>query len=141
MSTDYVMKGIKDILLHGINLELQSIEEEEEYLSVFMEWFSKNTEWYCCPVEERSCIIETKYGVAMCEIFIEDSVMRITPHNEDLFGVITDILRFVAKKHESFIDNFRGKEKGSEILDPKELRNVGTPKSYEEESTEEEEWL
>lgn len=117
------------------------MEEEEEYLSVFMDWLSGNTEWFCYPLEDLSCIIETKHGVAMCEIFIEDSVMRITPHNEDLFGVITDILRFVAKKHETFIDSFRGKEPGSKILDPKELKNVGAPKSYEEESTEEEGWL
>ena len=141
MSTDFVMKGIKDILHHGINLNLESVEEEQEYMSVFMDWFTDDTEWYCCPLEERSCIIETKQGVAMCEIFIEDSVMRITPHNEDLFAVITDILRFVAKKHETFIDNFRGKEQGSKILDPEELKNVGTSKSYEEESTEEDEWL
>ena len=141
MSTDFVMKGIKDFLHHGINLNLESIEEEEEYLSVFMDWFAQNTEWFCCPLENSSCIIETKHGVAMCEVFIENSVMRITPHNEDLFGVITDILRFVAKKHESFIDSFRGKEQGSKILDPEELKNVGTSKSYEEESTEEDEWL
>ena len=141
MSTDFVMKGIKDILHHGINLNLESIEEEEEYMSVFMDWLTDHSEWYCCPLETRSCIIETKHGAAMCEIFIEDSVMRITPHNEDLFGVITDILRFVANKHTNFIDNFRGKEQESKILDPKELKNVGTPKSYEEESTEEDEWL
>ena len=77
----------------------------------------------------------------MCEVFIEDSIMKITPHNEDLFGVITDILRFVAKNHESFIDSFRGKEQGSKILDPEELKNVGASKTYEEESTEEDEWL
>ena len=48
---------------------------------------------------------------------------------------------YVAKKHESFIDSFRGKEQGSKILDPEELKNVGTSKPYEEESTEEDEWL
>ena len=141
MSTDFLMKGIKDILHHGINLELESIEEEEEYLNVFMDWMPENTEWFCCPMEPNSCIIESKHGVAMCEVYIEKSIMRITPHNEDLFGVITDILRFVAKKHKSFISNFRGNERDSKILDPGELKNVGVHKVYEEKSTEEDEWL
>ena len=77
MSADFVMKGIKDILHHGINLELESVEEEEEYLSVFMDWIPENTEWFCCPMETSSCIIETKHGVAMCEVYIEKSIMRI----------------------------------------------------------------
>ena len=77
MSTDFVMKGIKDILHHGINLNLESVEEEQEYMSVFMDWFTDDTEWYCCPLEKSSCIIETKHGVAMCEVYIENSVMNL----------------------------------------------------------------
>ena len=73
----------------------------------------------------------------MCEVFIEDSIMKITPHNEDLFGVITDILRFVAKNHESFIDSFRGKEQGLKDFRSRGVKKCWNSKTYEEESTEE----
>tara|TARA_R100001440_G_scaffold25941_1_gene42193 strand:- start:23760 stop:24182 length:423 start_codon:yes stop_codon:yes gene_type:complete len=140
MSNDFILKGIKDILNHGINLDLNSIEEEEEYLQVFMDWYVTNTSYYCCQMETNSCMIETKQGAPLAEIYIEDSIMRIAPHDDDLFGIITEILRFVAKEHQKFIDNFRGLEKRSTITSPSEI-NKKTLDSEEEISTEEDEWL
>ena len=140
MSNDFILKGIKDILNHGISLDLNSIEEEEEYLQVFMDWYVTNTSYYCCQMETNSCMIETKQGAPLAEIYIEDSVLRIAPHDDDLFGIITEILRFVAKEHQKFIDNFRGLEKRSRITSPSEI-NKKTLDSEEEISTEEDEWL
>tara|TARA_B100000963_G_scaffold45501_1_gene33930 strand:- start:2413 stop:2670 length:258 start_codon:yes stop_codon:yes gene_type:complete len=85
-------------------------------------------------------MIETKQGAPLAEIYIEDSIMRIAPHDDDLFGIITEILRFVAKEHQKFIDNFRGLEKRSTITSPSEI-NKKTLDSEEEISTEEDEWL
>ena len=144
MSIDVVAKGIQDILKFGINLDLNSFEEIEEYILLFIEWFSKNTEFSCFPLEPYSCTIETKGGSPMCEIWIEDSTMRIIPHHEDLFAIITDILRFIAKEHNKFLDDFRGKEQGSKIVKPSEVKNLGIAEDEEnsdEETTEEEEWL
>jgi hypothetical protein len=140
MSNDFILKGIKDILNHGINLDLNSIEEEEEYLQVFMDWYVTNTSYYCCQMETNSCMIETKQGAPLAEIYIEDSVMRIAPHDDDLFGIITEILRFVAKEHQKFIDNFRGLERKSTITSPTEI-NKKILDSEEEISTEEDGWL
>ena len=140
MSNDFILKGIKDILNHGINLDLNSIEEEEEYLQVFMDWYVTNTGYYCCQMETNSCMIETKQGAPLAEVYIEDSVMRIVPHDDDLFGIITEILRFVAKEHQKFIDNFRGLERKSRITSPTEI-NKNILDSEEEISTEEDGWL
>jgi len=139
MSNSIILQGIKDVLNHGIALDLQSIEEEEEYLQVFMEWYTENTSYYCCQMETNSCMIETKVGDPLAEIWIEESIMKIMPHDTDLFGVITEILRFIAKEHQNFIDNFRGKEPASTISSPSEINSM--PLDSEEEKSTEDEWL
>ena len=83
-------------------------------------------------------MIETKQGIPMAEVSIENSSLSITPHNEDLFEIITDILRFVAREHQGFIDNFRGREAQSMISSPSEVKNQPL---YKEEESSEDEWL
>lgn len=139
MANDVLMKGIKDILNHGINLGLQSPEEEEEYLQVFMDWYTDSTSYFCFEMDNNSCMIETKKGQPLAEIYIDNSILKIVPHEQDLFGVITEILRFVAKEHQKFLDNFRGYEAASRITKPSEI-NSKLLDSEEEISTEDE-WL
>ena len=74
----------------------------------------------------------------MAEISFEDSTLKITPHHEDLFEIITDILRFVAREYQGFIDNFRGREAQSMISSPSEVKNQPL---YKEEESSEDEWL
>jgi len=138
MSKDFILQGIRDILNHGIHLELNSPEEEEEYLQVFMDWFVDNTDFYCCEMDNNSCMVETKQGAPLAEIFIENGVMKIIPHEEDMFPVITEILRFIAVEHQKFIDNFRGTERKSRITTPSE---INSKLDSEEEISTEEEWL
>lgn len=139
MASDVLMKGIKDILNHGINLGLHSPEEEGEYLQVFMDWYTDNTSYFCYEMDNNSCMIETKNGQALAEIYIDNSILRIIPHEQDLFGPITEILRFVAKEHQKFIDNFRGREDISRITKPSEINSK--PLDSEEEKSTEDEWL
>ncbi len=138
MSKDFILKGIKDILANGINLELESPEEEEAYFELFVDWYSDNTIYYCATLDNNSCMIETRQGIPMAEVSIEHSSLNIIPHTEDLFEVITDILRFVAREHQNVIDNFRGREAQSMISSPSEVKNQ--PLHREEESSEDE-WL
>lgn len=64
--------------------------------------------------------------------------MKIIPHEPDLFGVITEILRFIAKEHKKFLANFRGAERQSRITTPSE---INSKLDSEEEMSTEEEWL
>lgn len=138
MSKDFIKQGIQDILNHGIALDLNSPEEEQEYLQVFMDWFVDNTGFYCCEMDNNSCMIETKKGDPLAEIYIENGIMKIIPHEPDLFGVITEILRFIAKEHKKFLANFRGAERQSRITTPSE---INSKLDSEEEMSTEEEWL
>jgi hypothetical protein len=139
MSTDFIMKGIKDILAHGINLELESFEEEQAYFELFVNWYSDNTIYYCTPLDNNSCMIETKKGAPLAEVTIESSSLNIIPHHEDLFEIITEILRFVAREHQEFITNFRGREAQSMISSPADVKNQ--PLHRREEESSEDEWL
>ena len=47
MSRDFILEGIRDILANGINLELDSAEEQEAYFELFVDWYTDNTMYYC----------------------------------------------------------------------------------------------
>lgn len=138
MSKDYILKGIKDILINGINLELESSEEEEAYFDLFLRWFEEYTIYYCAPLDNNSCMVEAENGTPLAEVSFEESKLNIIPHNEDLFELITEVLRFVAREHEGFINNFRGREAQSMISSPSEVKNQPL---HEEEESSEDEWL
>tara|TARA_R110000824_G_scaffold139834_1_gene305288 strand:- start:1414 stop:1833 length:420 start_codon:yes stop_codon:yes gene_type:complete len=138
VSRDFILEGIRDILANGINLELDSAEEQEAYFELFVDWYTDNTMYYCVSLDYNTCMIETKQGIPMAEISFEDSTLKITPHHEDLFEIITDILRFVAREYQGFIDNFRGREAQSMISSPSEVKNQPL---YKEEESSEDEWL
>ena len=79
-----ISSGIKDILLNGINLNLESVEEEQHYILKMIEYFEHETEF--TAYLKKGCAMEienTEMQLAM-EVNIINSTLFMLPYLKSL---------------------------------------------------------
>lgn len=134
MSDDNI-SGFKSILEYGIDLKLESYEEECYYINRMCDYFNDETIFKAYLSGDRSFEVEEDETTPVMEILIIDSTLSILPYTEDIFEVFTLMLGFVAKYHEEIISEIRPKQEHKiETLD--EFKNQD-----EEEDSDDYEWI
>ena len=107
MSDDFVSSGISGVLNHGINLKLESDEEEIYYIRKMCEFFNEETEFKAYLSGDRSFDVELDRVTPILEVTIKNSNLTILPYAEDIFEVFTLILSFIVKRHMDIIKELR----------------------------------
>jgi len=136
MSDDFVSKSIKGILLNGINLSLESIEEEQHYIYKMLEYFESKTKFTAYLRKDRSIEVETPEMQLAMEIHIVNSTLFVIPYSNDVFEIFTEVLRFISSNHEFILREFRGVEE-NKIESVMELNKRVKNEVQQEESEEE----
>jgi len=110
MSSNFVSSSIKNILLNGINLGLESFEEEQHYILKLLEYFESKTKFTAYLKKDTSIEVETEEMILGMEIHIVSSVLFMVPYHNDIFEIFTEVLKFVSGNHEDILSDFRGSE-------------------------------
>tara|TARA_B100000686_G_scaffold352550_1_gene454909 strand:+ start:167 stop:610 length:444 start_codon:yes stop_codon:yes gene_type:complete len=147
MSDDFISQSLKGILLNGINLSLESIEEEQHYILKLLEFFEAETK-FTAYIKKNAAALEVEtpeLNLAM-EIHIVDSVLFMVPFANNVFEVFAEVLRFISNNHEKIIREFRGIEENKieSITELNERIKNGPSKEQEEEepsSDDDYEWI
>ena len=108
--SDFISSGIANTLEYGIDLKLDSVEEEIFYISRMCEYFNDKTDFRTYLSGEGSFEIELDSSSPIMEVIIRDSVLYMIPYSDDIFEPFTIILGFIAKKHLEIVSEFRGLE-------------------------------
>ena len=143
MSRD-VTSGIKNILLNGINLNLESIEEEDHYMANLAAYFEEETEFTAYLGKDGTLDVETKEMQLGMQIHIINSTLYMIPVVQDVFEIFSEVLRFISSKHQKVIMEFRGFEetKIESIKELNGLKNVEKNETEEESSSDDDyEWI
>jgi len=144
MSDDTVSTGIKNILLNGINLNLESPEEEQHYLINLTKFFEEETEFTVYLSKGDTLEVETKEMQLGMQIHIVNSTLFMVPYVQDVFEIFTEVLKFISIYHQEVIRGFRGSEE-TKIESLKELnglKNVEKNEREEESSSDDDyEWI
>lgn len=143
MSSD-VSSGIKNILLNGINLNLESIEEEDHYMANLATYFEEETEFTAYLSKDGTLEVETKEMQLGMQIHIISSTLYMIPVVQDVFEIFSEVLRFISNKHQKVIMEFRGFEetKIESIKELNGLKNVEKNETEEESSSDDDyEWI
>jgi|9_EtaG_2_1085328.scaffolds.fasta_scaffold07114_7 hypothetical protein len=130
--------GLTSILEYGIDLKLESVEEETYYISKMCDYFNTESDFRSYLSGDRSFEIEQDINTPLAEIFINDSILGILPYSEDIFGVFTVMLGFIAKYHEEILSDLRIYEV-HKIESPDKLNELDDPE--EPSSDDDYEWI
>tara|TARA_Y100001963_G_C6394863_1_gene271439 strand:+ start:59 stop:499 length:441 start_codon:yes stop_codon:yes gene_type:complete len=142
-----VSSGIKNILMNGINLNLESVEEEQHYLLKLLEYFDEETEFTAYLRNDGTLDIETKEMQLGMQIQIINSTLYMVPYQQDVFEIFTSVLQFISSKHREVVMDFRGQEENKiqsieQIRDEKENYHEKTEEIEEESSSDDDyEWI
>ena len=107
---DYISNSIKDVLLNGINLNLESVEEEQHYIHKLIEYFEHETEFTAYLKKDAIMEIENKEMQLAMEVCVINSTLFMIPYLNDIFEIFTEVLKFISARHLSVISEFRGIE-------------------------------
>ena len=142
MSSDFRSSGIKGILDYGIDLKLDSEEEEIYYTARMCEYFNEESEFKAYLSGEKSFEIELDPITPVMEITIMNSMLTIVPYSDDIFEAFAVMLAFIAKKHQEIVLEMRGLEE-FRIESLNEINKVNNEKEIEEEpsSDDDYEWI
>jgi len=110
MSRDFISSGIQGVLDYGIDLKLESIEEETYYIIRMCDFFNEESEFKAYLSGDRSFEVEKDRDSPILEVIINDSKLIILPYTEEIFEPFTLVLSFIAKYHESLISELREKQ-------------------------------
>ena len=138
MSDDFISSGIKGVLDYGINLKLESEEEEMYYIQKMCEFFNEETDFKAYLSGDRSFDVELDRNTPILEVTINNSNLTMIPYSEDIFEVFTLILSFIVKKHMDVI---------TELREPTEhkiedLKDISPTTQIEEDSSDDDyEWI
>ena len=110
MSGDFVDGGIKSFLDNGIDLKLESSEEEDYYINQMCEYFNNESNYKAYIAGNKSFEIEKNRNTPIMEIIIRDSILYVVPYADDIFEAFTLVLGFIAKKHLDILNEFRGSD-------------------------------
>lgn len=116
-----ITDSIKGILMNGINLNLDSPEEEEHYVSKLIEYFENETEFTAYLKKDNVMEIETKDFQSAMEVYVVNSTLFMLPMMNDIFEIFTEILKFISYHHLAVVSEFRGIEE-IKIENIKDLR-------------------
>jgi len=136
MSNDFTDSGIKSMLDYGIDLKLESEDEEIYYTSRMCEYFNEESDFKAYLSGERSFEVEIDRISPVMEITIMNSILTITPYTEDIFEAFSVMLAFIAKKHREIVSDIRDTmpfkiESLEEINKEKEIEDPSSDDDYE----------
>ena len=134
--SDFISSGIKGVLDYGINLKLESIEEETYYVLRMCEFFNEETDFKAYLSGDRSFDVELDKDTPILEVMIRESRLTVLPYTDDIFEVFTLILSFIAKRHMDIINELRDPD-SHELSMP----NNTTQDNTEEDSSDDYEWV
>tara|TARA_R110000822_G_scaffold19937_2_gene64556 strand:- start:1668 stop:2102 length:435 start_codon:yes stop_codon:yes gene_type:complete len=144
MSDDSMLSGVKSIFLNGINLNLESPEEEQHYMIHLADYFEEETDFTAYLSKDNTLEVETEGMQLGMQIHIIDSILFMIPHVSEVFEIFTEVLRFISTHHQTVIRKFRGIEE-TKIESLKELnglKDVKEKNPEEEPSSEDDyEWI
>ena len=129
-----ISSGIKNILVNGINLNLETLEEEQHYLIKLCAHFEEETEFTAYLKKDGSLDIETVEMQLGMQIHIIDSTLFMVPYVQDVFEIFTEVLKFISTKHKDVMQEFRGHEE-IKIQSIQELNRVEDDKTEEKEES------
>ena len=143
MKGDGISSGIKSILLNGINLNLETIEEEQHYLIQMCAHFEEETEFTAYLKKDGGLDIETVEMQLGMQIHIINSTLFMVPYVQDVFEIFSEVLKFISTKHKDVIQDFRGSEE-VKIQSIQELNRIEDDKTEDNEepsSDDDFEWI
>jgi len=141
VSDDMIAQSIAHILKNGINLKLESIEEEQHYIIKMLEYFEAETKFTIYLRKDKVLEIENSNLEISLEVYIANSTLYMIPYVDNIFDVFTEILRFISRCHEGIVREFRGLEE-SKIESVNEVNGVKDDKTEEEPSSDDDfEWI
>ena len=137
MSDDFISSGIKGVLDYGINLKLESEEEEMYYIQKMCEFFNEETDFKAYLSGDRSFDVELDRTTPILEVTITNSNLTVIPYTEDIFEVFTLILSFIVKRHMDIIRDLR------EPIEHKieSIKDISVKNEPEEDSSDDYEWI
>lgn len=95
-------EAVSDLNNFGIDLKLEEYDDEVFYSSALREWFDLNCDYEIYLIDEREFGLELE-GENIATIYIQDSVLRIRPLGDNPYGVLLDVLEFVAQCHKKTV--------------------------------------
>ena len=107
---DSISNSIKQILINGINLNLDSIEEEQFYITKLIDYFEDETEFTAYLRKDNTMEIEDKEMQLAMDISIFNSTLFMTPYKSDIMEIFTQVLTFISARHLAVVSEFRGIE-------------------------------
>ena len=144
MSKGTSNSGMQGVLDYGIDLKLESLEEEIYYITQMCEFFNEQTDFKAYLSGDRTFEIELDRNTLVMEVLIHDSILSLIPYTEDILEVFALILKFIATYHQSIVEEFRP-SMGHKIQSPNEVKRAETEvvmdEENEEESSDDWEWI
>ena len=102
-STDLIMKSIENLVLYGIDLEINQ-EDSNEYLYQMEKYYNDKTEEMIATLSDEVMLVDDLDGSPICSIYINDGILRIMPSGSiSCFDAIVLMLEFVSNNTELFI--------------------------------------
>lgn len=122
-----ISSGISNIFLNGINLNLESVEEEQYYTLKMLEFFEDKTDFPAYLRGDRVIEVENRDMDLALELRISESTLYLLPYTEDVFEVFTEVLKFISSRHVQIMKEFRGIEE-TKIQSPDEVNQINNEK-------------
>jgi hypothetical protein len=135
--SDTISSGISNIFLNGINLNLESMEEEQYYIHKILEYFEDKTSFPAYLRGDRVIEIENNEMNLALELRISESTLYLLPYSDDAFEVFTEVLKFISTRHVEIMKEFRGFEE-TKIQSPNEVNELNDEETDEKTFQEEE---
>jgi hypothetical protein len=112
-STDLIMKSIENLILYGIDLEID-LEDSNEYLYQMKNYYNEETEQMIATLNDDIMLIDDLDGSPICSIYIDGGILRIMPSgNKTCFDAIVLMLEFVSSNTELFMKENAEQEEDS----------------------------
>ena len=135
MSGGSDINGFRGLVDYGIDLKLESYEEEEYYIVEMCAYFNEESDFKAYLSGDRSFEIELDANSPLMEVIIRDSTLSILPYTDECFEAFTIMLGFIAKNHERIVSELRY-EDPHRIEDPE---NLNLPE--EDDDSDDYEWI
>jgi hypothetical protein len=132
--------GIQGVLDYGIDLKLESEEEEIYYISQMCEFFNEQSDFKAYLSGEKTFEIELDRNTLIMEVMIHDSILSLIPYVDDILEVFALVLKFIANYHQTIINEFRP-ALGHQIQSPNEVKKDVKEIEEEPSSDDDYEWI
>ena len=125
-------KMLSNLLNFGVDLKLDSEEENRYYALSFAAWMMQQDDFDAAMVSDEK--IEIYYFAELVMLVdISNSTLTLEPITESCFEAVMMILKFISERHELTRNEFLK-------LDSREV-DLEEPESEEQDSEEESEWI